>query len=124
MERYLAAKIQIFAYQTPTDVAILNADDARVAPLADDLAGQIRFFSLQGRVEHGTYLADERILLAHDGAVQEVCEVRDIPLLGRHNVANVLAAVAAADAWGVPPAVMRQAIRSCRTTTYPGVCRM
>jgi UDP-N-acetylmuramoylalanine--D-glutamate ligase len=38
--------------------------------------------------------------------------VHDIPLLGRHNVANVLAAMTAADAWGVPPAVIRQAIRA------------
>jgi UDP-N-acetylmuramoylalanine--D-glutamate ligase len=116
MERYLAAKTQIFAYQKPSDVAILNADDARVAPLAAELTGQIRFFSLQGGVEHGAYLAGERILLAHGGAVREVCQVRDIPLLGRHNVANVLAAVAAADAWGVPPAAMRQAIQ-----TFSGV---
>ena len=40
----------------------------------------------------------------------------DIPLLGRHNVANVLAAVAAADAWGVSAAAMRAAVRA-----FPGV---
>jgi UDP-N-acetylmuramoylalanine--D-glutamate ligase len=48
--------------------------------------------------------------------VAEVCRVDDIPLLGRHNVANVLAALAAADAWGVPATVMRAAIRA-----FPGV---
>ena len=44
--------------------------------------------------------------------VDKVPFLGDIPLLGRHNVANVLAAVAAADAWGVPAPVMRAAIRS------------
>lgn len=112
MERYLAAKAQIFAYQSPTDVAILNADDERVASLAAGLPAQVRFFSLQHRVEDGAYLECERILLTHGGTVQPVCQVRDIPLLGRHNVANVLAAVAAADAWGVPSGVMHQAIRA------------
>jgi UDP-N-acetylmuramoylalanine--D-glutamate ligase len=112
MERYVAAKRQIFAYQSPADVAILNADDARVAPLAATLPSQVRFFSLGGPVAHGAYLDGERLLIARDGAVQEACQVRDIPLLGRHNVANVLAAVVAAAAWGVPPAVMRQAIRA------------
>jgi len=32
MESYLAAKMQIFAYQRPDDVAILNADDPRLHP--------------------------------------------------------------------------------------------
>ena len=55
-------------------------------------------------------------MVAHSGMALEVCRLMDIPLLGRHNVANVLAAVAAADAWGVPVAVMRAAIRA-----FPGV---
>jgi UDP-N-acetylmuramoylalanine--D-glutamate ligase len=112
MARYVAAKTQIVAYQAGTDVAILNADDARVVALAAAVASQVQFFSLRGPVTHGTYVDGERLLIAHDGVVQEVCQVQDIPLLGRHNVANVLAAVAAADAWGVPLTVMRQAIRA------------
>jgi UDP-N-acetylmuramoylalanine--D-glutamate ligase len=116
MEAYLAAKRQIFAYQGPEDIAILNADDPRLRPLVGDLRSQPRFFSDAHAVEHGSYLEGDRLVVAHSGTVSEVCRTTDIPLLGRHNVANVLAAVAAADAWGVPPAVMRQAIR-----TFPGV---
>jgi UDP-N-acetylmuramoylalanine--D-glutamate ligase len=111
MEGYLAAKTQIFAYQTPTDVAILNADDAQVAALATSLAGRVQSFSLRGPVEYGSYLDGERLCLVHGGMAQEVCRVQDLRLLGRHNVANVLAALAAADAWGVPPVLMGQAIR-------------
>jgi UDP-N-acetylmuramoylalanine--D-glutamate ligase len=111
MERYLAAKKQIFAYQEPADTAILNADDPQLQPLAAELPSQVRFFSLERPVSEGTYLEGERLLIARHGTVCEACAVADIPLLGRHNVANVLAAVAAADAWGVPPAVIRQAIR-------------
>jgi UDP-N-acetylmuramoylalanine--D-glutamate ligase len=116
MENYVAAKRQIFAYQGPGDVAILNADDPRVAALAAGLRSRVRWFSLARPVDDGAYLDGERLLIVRAGAACEVCRVADIPLLGRHNVANVLAAVAAADAWGVPPAVMRQAIRS-----FPGV---
>lgn len=116
LARYRAAKTQIFAYQGPTDVAILNADDAWVARLAVDLPSRVRWFSLRGPVEHGTYLDGERLLIRQGDVVQEVCQVHEIRLLGRHNVANVLAAVTAADAWGVPPTVMRQAIRA-----FPGV---
>jgi UDP-N-acetylmuramoylalanine--D-glutamate ligase len=116
MEAYLAAKMQIFAYQGPEDVAILNADDPGLQPLAGQLRGQARLFSCERAVEHGTYLDGDRLVVTHSGTASAVCRLGDIPLLGRHNVANVLAAVAAADAWGVPAAVMRQAIRA-----FPGV---
>jgi UDP-N-acetylmuramoylalanine--D-glutamate ligase len=116
MERYRAAKQRIFAYQGAADIAILNADDPQVQALAAALPSQVRCFSLEGPVRAGTYLEGERLLIARHGTVCEACRVADIPLLGRHNVANALAAVAAVDAWGVPPAVIRRAIR-----TFAGV---
>jgi UDP-N-acetylmuramoylalanine--D-glutamate ligase len=84
--------------------------------LAAEVRGQLRFFSLEHPVENGAYLDGDCILLARSGVVLEVCGRQEIPLLGRHNVANVLAAVAAADAWGIPAQVMRAAIQ-----TFPGV---
>ena len=116
MEAYLAAKMQIFAYQGPEDVAILNADDPQLRPLASRLRAQVRLFSGAQTVEDGAYLEGDRLMVTHSGLASEVCRRQDIPLLGRHNVANVLAAVAAAHAWRVPGAVMRAAIR-----TFPGV---
>jgi UDP-N-acetylmuramoylalanine--D-glutamate ligase len=116
MEAYLAAKMRIFADQGPEDIAILNADDPRLQPLAGALRSQARFFSCAHAVEAGSYLAGDRLMLARADAVVQVCRLQDIPLLGRHNVANVLAAVAAADAWGVPAPVMCAAIRA-----FPGV---
>jgi UDP-N-acetylmuramoylalanine--D-glutamate ligase len=116
MEAYLAAKRQIFADQGPEDTAILNADDPQLQRLVGELRSQPRFFSCAQAVAEGSYLAGQRLVVAHAGTVSEVCRVTDIPLRGRHNVANVLAAVTAADAWGVPAAVMRQVIR-----TFPGV---
>jgi UDP-N-acetylmuramoylalanine--D-glutamate ligase len=116
MDAYLAAKMQIFAYQGPEDVAILNADDPRLQPLVGRLRSPVRVFSGAHAVEDGAYLEGDRLMVAHPGTASEVCRLQDIPLLGRHNVANVLAAVAAADAWGVPAAMMRAAIRA-----FPGV---
>jgi UDP-N-acetylmuramoylalanine--D-glutamate ligase len=116
MDAYLAAKMQIFAYQGPEDVAILNADDPRLQPHISCLRSQVRVFSCLQAVQDGAYLAGDRLVVARSGRASEVCRLQDIPLLGRHNVANVLAAVAAADAWGVPGAVMRTVIRA-----FPGV---
>jgi UDP-N-acetylmuramoylalanine--D-glutamate ligase len=116
MEAYLAAKLQIFAHQGPEDVAILNADDPRLQPLVGQLRSHVRLFSGAHAVEDGAYLDGDRLMVARAGLASEVCRREDIPLLGRHNVANVLAAVAAADAWEVPATVMRAAVRA-----FPGV---
>jgi UDP-N-acetylmuramoylalanine--D-glutamate ligase len=116
MEAYLAAKMHIFAYQRPADIAILNADDPRLHPLVSRLRSQVRLFSGAAGVEDGAYVEGDRVVVAHSGMTAEVCRVGDIPLLGRHNVANVLAAVAAADAWGVSAAAMRAAV-----CAFPGV---
>jgi UDP-N-acetylmuramoylalanine--D-glutamate ligase len=112
IEQYLAAKMQIFAYQGSEDIALLNADDPRLLSRVGGLRSQCRFFSCERVVDDGAYLDGDRLLVAHSGTRSEVCRRQDITLLGRHNVANVLAAVAAADAWGVPPAAMRAAIRA------------
>jgi UDP-N-acetylmuramoylalanine--D-glutamate ligase len=108
MEAYWAAKGQILAHQAASDWAVLNADDEwsrRYQP-----AGRTLRFSLAGVVE-GAYVAGgegEQVMLLGE----PLLPTRDIPLRGRHNVANVLAAVATAHAAGLPREAMLGAIRS------------
>jgi UDP-N-acetylmuramoylalanine--D-glutamate ligase len=108
MEAYWAAKGQILAHQLPSDWAVLNTDDAwslRYRPL-----GRTLRFSLHGVVE-GAYVAggqEERVMLLGE----PLLPTGEIPLRGRHNVANVLAAVAAAHTVDVPREAMVSAIRS------------
>lgn len=107
MEAYATAKAQILDHQTDSDWAVLNADDAwtpRFQP-----RGRVVHFSLEGSVE-GAYLAGEHLMLLGE-PVLDVAEVR---LRGRHNLANVLAACAAAHAAGIDREAMRSAIRAFR----------
>jgi UDP-N-acetylmuramoylalanine--D-glutamate ligase len=104
MEAYWAAKGQILANQATTDWAVLNADDAwsgRYRP-----RGRVLRFSLEGTVE-GAYLADSHLMLFGD----PVLAVQEVPLRGRHNLANALAAIATAHAAGIERDAMRAAIR-------------
>jgi UDP-N-acetylmuramoylalanine--D-glutamate ligase len=107
MEAYWAAKGQILAHQGASDWAVLNADDAwslRYRPV-----GRTLRFSLEGSVE-GAYVAggaDEQVMLLGEPLIP----TSEIPLRGRHNVANVLAAVAAAHASGIEREAMVAAIR-------------
>jgi UDP-N-acetylmuramoylalanine--D-glutamate ligase len=105
MQAYWAAKGQILAHQRASDWAVLNADDAwslRYQP-----RGRVLRFSMQGVVE-GAYLAGEHLMLLGEPLV----EASEIPLRGRHNVANVLAAMATAHAAGVEREPMLRAIRA------------
>ena len=94
MEAYWAAKGHILAHQRSTDWAVLNADDAwttRYRP-----RGRVRHFSLERPVA-GAFLDGDRLVLGDE----TLMAVPDVPLRGRHNLANVLAAAAAADTAGV-----------------------
>jgi UDP-N-acetylmuramoylalanine--D-glutamate ligase len=105
MEAYWAAKGQILAHQSPSDWAVLNADDAwtlRYRP-----RGRLLRFSLEGVVE-GAYLAGEHLMLLGE----PLLDVADVQLRGRHNLANVLAAAAVAHAAGIDRESMRAGIRA------------
>jgi UDP-N-acetylmuramoylalanine--D-glutamate ligase len=111
MEAYWAAKGQILAHQAASDFAILNADDewsCRYQP-----RGRVLHFSLHHPVE-GAYLANDDVVL--NG--QRILSVGDIPLRGRHNAANVLAAVATAHAAGIEREAMANAIRQFKGVAH------
>jgi UDP-N-acetylmuramoylalanine--D-glutamate ligase len=104
MQAYWEAKGQILAHQTPSDCAVLNADDAwtlRYRPKA-----RLLRFSLDGVVE-GAYLAGRQLMLLGE----PLLEVSEVPLRGRHNLANVLAAAAAAHAAGIDREFTHAAVR-------------
>ena len=105
MEAYWAAKGQILAHQAPTDWAVLNADDEwtlRYRP-----QGRVLHFSLEGVVE-GAYLAGQQLMLLGE----PLLDVSDVPLRGRHNLANVLAAMASTHAAAVDRRAMRAAVKA------------
>lgn len=107
MEAYWAAKGQILAHQGPSDWAILNTDDAWTMRYRPN--GRVLRFSMEGVVE-GAYLADRQVMLFGE----PLLDVGAIPLRGRHNVANVLAACASAQAAGIDRQAMTAAIRTFR----------
>ncbi|MDT0633871.1 UDP-N-acetylmuramoyl-tripeptide--D-alanyl-D-alanine ligase [Spectribacter hydrogenoxidans] len=102
------AKGELFADLAADGIAVINADDA-YADLWGELAGdrrQLRF-GLRGKTEVSAHdVATEAngmrfVLTAPDGEAAVT-----LPLAGRHNVANALAAAAAAAAVGTPVAAI------------------
>jgi UDP-N-acetylmuramoylalanine--D-glutamate ligase len=121
MDEYAEAKYRIFANQSEQDYFVGNLDDERVRQLHWH-TGETRvharqlWFTLQEHHEHATmYLRGDAIVytpIHGDPRPLEIMRVGDIPLAGRHNVQNVMAAVLAALAAGLDPQALRDAVKS------------
>jgi UDP-N-acetylmuramoylalanine--D-glutamate ligase len=111
LEAYGRAKARIFENQTETDKAVLNADDPATTPLAPGKP-HVYWFSRKQRVAQGAYVREKEIVFRHDGEEETILNLRDIPLVGAHNVENVLAAAAATRLAGAEPAAIARGVRS------------
>jgi UDP-N-acetylmuramoylalanine--D-glutamate ligase len=93
---YEAAKLRIFANQNAGDFAVFNADDDALAEALRDGRGQLVPFSVERPLDIGLWIDGD--VIRH--GEETVASVGDICLRGRHNVRNVLAALAMMRAGG------------------------
>ncbi len=87
----------------PTATAVLNSDDERVARFAGVADGPVIWF---GTNSHAQFRAEAIVDRGLDGSEFEFVSPDgrarlELPLIGRHNVMNALAALAAASVWGI-----------------------
>jgi UDP-N-acetylmuramoylalanine--D-glutamate ligase len=108
LDSYLAAKLRVFANQGNDDVAVYNADEPALAGV--DLGGCARriSFCVGAAPDCSVSLAEGTIF--YEG--EPLLPVSDLGLFGAHNVANAMAAAAAALAMGIEPDAVRDGLRS------------
>ena len=106
---YRDTKARLFAAQTGDDFAVLNRDDPAVAELAPRLAARVTTFGWTP-VADGAFVEGDAVVLRRPGTIDERYDLTRTRLAGRHNVENVLAAVATARLAGAPPAAVQRAI--------------
>src|SRR5690606_12612773 len=104
LDAYRAAKGRIFAFQTPSDWAVFNADDPETARLAAGGAGAPFPFSRRRTLDKGAFLDGQRLVVrGSDGRQHSVLDVRQLQVPGWHNVENALAAAAVGYLCGIAP---------------------
>jgi UDP-N-acetylmuramoylalanine--D-glutamate ligase len=110
VDEYAAAKTRIFANQTGEDWAVLNADDPVSLALAAGAAARRLPFSIEGSIPDGVVVDGDVIVRRTPDSRDVLVPVSSIRLLGRHLIADVLAAAAVAWLAGVDAAAMTRAV--------------
>lgn len=107
---YIQAKLRLLAHLNEDKTLIYNYDQAELHDWVKECSARRIPFAME-RVDtyvraHGVYLEDEQIYVRD----QSVVSLTDIHLPGRHNIMNVLAAVAIADHYGMNRDHIRQGV--------------
>jgi UDP-N-acetylmuramoyl-L-alanyl-D-glutamate--2,6-diaminopimelate ligase len=117
---YFETKARLFQQLKPHGKAVVNLGDAHGARLAERLPGALGY-GLTGESAGAaeTQVAPRRVALDQHGLKGELATPRgpfafESPLLGRYNLDNLLAAVAAAEALELPHAAMAAGIAATR----------
>jgi UDP-N-acetylmuramoylalanine--D-glutamate ligase len=111
---YAAAKGRLFETQRAGAFAILNADDPICVSYASLTAGSPLWFSSTRAVTPGLWLANDKIWF--DGEL--LMDAGQIPIRGRHNIEDTMAAAAAARLAGAPLASIAAAVRTFKAVEH------
>lgn len=111
-KEYIGAKALITKNQTEEDFLIVNADQEEVMGIARNSRAQIVPFSTKKVLESGAYVMDGWVCFNGE----KIIETKDIVLPGKHNLENILSAVAATLLSGADKDAIQKVL-----TTFAGV---
>jgi UDP-N-acetylmuramoylalanine--D-glutamate ligase len=112
LSEYAAAKARIFANQTQDDWAVLNADDEPSHVLAQDARSRRLLFATSRDVPEGVLVARDAIVRRTRDGEQTLVPLSSVKVLGRHLLADVVAATAIASLAGVAAPAMVRAVEN------------
>lgn len=119
-ENYGNVKFSITKNQTMDDVTVLNYDDEHTRAMGEKAKEHchVVYFSRLEKPAGGVYLEDGDIILEDGDKKINVLAIKDLKLMGAHNVENVLAAVGISYYMGVPVYVIRDVATSFKAVAH------
>ena len=116
-ENILKAKMEIFDFFTSEDRAILNGDDEFLSKIAEEFPYQVKYY---GTSDISSIKAENIKLLGEQGISYNLniggeTHPVEIPIPGKHNVYNSLAAAAVGSLMGIELDKIANALRSYRS---------
>ena len=116
MEGYIKAKSRIFACQSEDDYAVLNYEDQHIRTMAQECPARVICFSNRRVLPEGAFIKEGLIYFVMDNKALPICQVHELSLRGRHNLENILCAVAVAAIAGAKVESIRDTLK-----TFTGV---
>ncbi|MBQ6848424.1 MAG: UDP-N-acetylmuramoyl-L-alanine--D-glutamate ligase, partial [Clostridia bacterium] len=99
MDEYVEAKKNIIIHQNAFSRTVLNRDNEITESFRKDVRGQSLGFSMERQLNNGAWVSDEGMLyMSYRGMDLPIINKKEIAIIGEHNVANYLTAIAAV--WG------------------------
>ena len=118
MEEYIRVKELVTENQGPDDTCILNYEDPVLREFGGTLKTRVVYFSSKEEIPGGVYLDGDTIVSGLHGKREAVLKTGELRILGVHNYENAMAAVAVADAMGVPMEIIRKTLKEFKAVEH------
>ena len=105
-DNYKRVKTKLFNTQSKEDVSILNYDNDDVINMTKNIKSNKKYFSSTKEID-GCFISNN-IIKYYD---KEIIDCDDIPIVGRHNIENCMAAIMVAEEFNVPINVIINTIK-------------
>lgn len=120
-ENYVQSKLRITLNQTASDWFIYNFDDPVLSGYAEQLKGEkncprLLAFSSEAEVQNGAFIRNGELVLKIHNEEENLMQIGDIGLSGRHNLKNGMATALAARASEIKNEYIRESLQ-----TFEGV---
>lgn len=112
LEKFQEIISRIYMNMTSQDLLIGNADDMKVLSLMENSPTSKAYFAKSDHKRDGVFIVDKSIKYRWEGREGRIISIEEVPLLGEHNLENVMAASVAAIAVGVNPEALANSIRN------------
>lgn len=112
---YQKAKLNITKFQKPADILIIPKDDSIIKKILDNNPANSNLFeySVQTKVSQGCYLEDNSIIFSNNDDKISVFSIDSgLPLLGDHNLLNIMAAINVCMNYNLPLSLIYKGIQT------------
>lgn len=111
-ENYREAKLKSIKNLDYHDYVIINNDDEYLKGVVDDIESNVILFSVKHALEKGIYIEKENIIINNGIDKTILMSIKDIKLIGKHNLENVLGSVGIALAMGINIDIIKDVLSS------------
>ncbi len=114
---YAASKLRITENQEPSDWFIYNGDDPVLSDHARELSGKensprLLAFSSDREIPNGAFVRNGKLILKINNKEEQLMQIGEIGLTGKHNLQNGMATALAARASEIKNEFIRESLRS------------